>query len=178
MPTHSQNLTPIKAMLLVSILFTGAIFGFFYAWVCSTMWGLDTIDPNIAIAAMNGMNASVRNPVFFPAFFLTPVVLLLTGALSWRVNAKKTAYALITASLIYLIFAFTPTVLINVPMNQALMTVQTPLPEAEALDVWGEYSPRWQVSNQVRTIASALALLVTGYGLLLFKPKSEAQAAM
>ncbi len=59
----------------VAVLLTGAIFGFFYAWVCSTMWGLDDADPRVAIAAMQAMNASVRNAVFFPAFFLTPVAL-------------------------------------------------------------------------------------------------------
>lgn len=37
---------------MLSLLLTGAIFGFFYAWVCSTMWGLDQIDPNVAIEAM------------------------------------------------------------------------------------------------------------------------------
>ena len=65
----------VKTMSIVSILFCGAVFGFFYAWVCSTMWGLDQADPRIAIAAMQAMNASVRNAVFFPAFFLTPIVL-------------------------------------------------------------------------------------------------------
>ncbi|WP_255564512.1 hypothetical protein [Mameliella sp. CS4] len=25
---------------LAALIFAGAIFGFFYAWVCSTMWGL------------------------------------------------------------------------------------------------------------------------------------------
>ena len=46
---------------------SAAIFGFFYAWVCSTMWGLDQTDPVVAITAMQAMNASVRNAVFAPA---------------------------------------------------------------------------------------------------------------
>lgn len=33
---------PMSMLTLLSI---GAIFGFFYAWVCSTMWGLDATDP-------------------------------------------------------------------------------------------------------------------------------------
>ena len=68
-------------MMFLSLLLSGAIFGFFYAWVCSTMWGLDAADPRIAIAAMQAMNASVRNIVFFPAFFLTPAFLALTAVL-------------------------------------------------------------------------------------------------
>ena len=49
---------------LLSVVFSGAIFGFFYAWVCSTMWGLDATDPRVAIQAMQAMNGSVRNAVF------------------------------------------------------------------------------------------------------------------
>ena len=73
------GLTPALITAWVGVLFAGAIFGFFYAWVCSTMWGLDEADPRVAIAAMQAMNASVRNAVFFPAFFLTPVVLGVNG---------------------------------------------------------------------------------------------------
>lgn len=61
-------LTPL---IFLSLLLFGAIFGFFYAWICSTMWGLDTLDANSAIAAMN---ISVRNGVFMPAFLGTPAV--------------------------------------------------------------------------------------------------------
>ena len=69
-----------RILPLASLLLAAAIFGFFYAWVCSTMWGLDAAAPEIAIKAMQAMNASVRNAVFFPAFFLTPIVLALTAA--------------------------------------------------------------------------------------------------
>lgn len=64
---------------LIATLLSGAIFGFFYAWVCSTMWGLDAADPRVAISAMQAMNASVRNIVFAPAFFGTPVALAQIG---------------------------------------------------------------------------------------------------
>ena len=70
----------LRLISLLSLLLCGAIFGFFYAWVFSILWGLDQIDPNTAITAMHAMNASVRNVVFAPAFFATPVVML-AGAL-------------------------------------------------------------------------------------------------
>ena len=65
----------LLSMSMLSLLSIGGIFGFFYAWVCSTMWGLDETDPHTAIAAMQAMNASVRDAVFFPAFFMTPFIL-------------------------------------------------------------------------------------------------------
>jgi uncharacterized membrane protein len=49
---------------LAGLLLAGAVFGFFYAWVCSTMWGLDQADPRVRIAAMQTMNVLVRNIVF------------------------------------------------------------------------------------------------------------------
>ncbi len=65
---------------LLAIVFAGAIFGFFYAWVCSTMWGLDATDPRIAIAAMEAMNASVRNAVLRPLSSARLSFLLLPGS--------------------------------------------------------------------------------------------------
>ena len=51
------RVVPVSLALssLLSLLLCGAIFGFFYAWVCSTMWGLDSADPAVAIAAMQAM---------------------------------------------------------------------------------------------------------------------------
>ena len=51
-----------RPLAILALLHAGAIFGFFYAWACSTVWGLDAADPNVAIPAMQAMNASVRNP--------------------------------------------------------------------------------------------------------------------
>ncbi|HPZ49823.1 MAG TPA: hypothetical protein PLA44_08195 [Propionibacteriaceae bacterium] len=54
------GLTPALITAWVGVLFAGAIFGFFYAWVCSTMWGLDEADPRVAIAAMQALAGEER----------------------------------------------------------------------------------------------------------------------
>ena len=51
------------------------------------MWGLYAADPQVAIAAMQAMNASVRNAVFAPAFFGMPLVLLVTALARERIVA-------------------------------------------------------------------------------------------
>ena len=112
----SRLLVPVSMLSLLSI---GAIFGFFYAWVCSTMWGLDATDPRVAIAAMQSMNASVRNPVFFPAFFLTPVILAASACIAAAVNRKRSAVLFGLAAGLYTVGALLVTVLVNVPMNEA-----------------------------------------------------------
>ena len=159
-------MTTMRFMILTSLIFCGAIFGFFYAWVCSTMWGLDQMDPAAAIAAMNAMNASVRNAVFFPAFFLTPVVLSITALVCWRQQHSKAASWIAIAAIIYILGAFVPTVLVNVPMNQALAKITPALLQGEAQQIWSDYSVKWQIWNIARTIASGLALIALGWGVL------------
>ena len=153
------------ALALASLVLAGAIFGFFYAWVCSTIWGLDAADPRVAIPAMQAMNASVRNAVFAPAFFLTPVVLAAT-ALAVRRAGRAGALAFGLAALVYVAGAFLPTMLVSVPMNEALALVAVPADEAAARTIWADYSPRWQAWNAGRTVACVVSLVLVGWGLL------------
>lgn len=134
------------------------------------MWGLDAAAPSVAIAAMQAMNASVRNAVFAPAFFGTPLVLLLAGAFAWAARARPAAAAFGLAAAIYLAGGLALTLTVNVPMNEALAAVDPAAPDAAA--IWSEYSRPWQFWNQVRTAASGLCLLVVGAGLYLLRAPS------
>lgn len=156
-------LLPFAAL---SLLLCGAIFGFFYAWICSTMWGLDAADPRVAIAAMQAMNASVRNVVFAPAFFGTPLALFVTAGLARAAGQVRPALLFAAAGLVYLLGGLFLTVAVNVPMNEALAQVTVPASADEAASIWAAYSPRWQLFNTIRTLASGLALLLTGWAIL------------
>ena len=58
------------AMLLVgSTVAVGLMAGFFYAYACSVMVGLDRVDDRTFIVTMQWINATVRNAAFAPAFF-------------------------------------------------------------------------------------------------------------
>ncbi|MEO0938714.1 MAG: anthrone oxygenase family protein [Pseudomonadota bacterium] len=157
-----------RPITLIAILFHGAIFGFFYAWICSTMWGLDTLPADRAIEAMNAMNASVRNFAFAPAFFGTPFVSGLAAVLCWRAGAPRAAALCGAAAALYAGGAMILTMQINVPMNQALLRVTPEMIANDAAAIWAEYSPRWQFWNSVRTAVSgtALALVAIAYGQL------------
>ena len=150
-------------LILTSLLLSAAIFGFFYAWVCSTMWGLDAADPRIAIQAMQAMNASVRNAVFAPAFFGTPVVLAITAFALKRQGFVKAAVLFGVSSFVYFLLGLGLTMAVNVPMNEALATITIPIDLEEARQVWMDYSPKWQFWNQTRTIASGCSFLIAAY---------------
>ncbi len=169
----------IRPAAITAILFHGAIFGFFYAWVCSTMWGLDTAAPETAIAAMQAMNGSVRNGVFAPAFFATPLVSLLTAGLCLGTASKRAALYFALAAVTYLLGGLILTMLVNVPMNENLAAIQLPLSTSAASQIWAEYSGEWQFWNQIRTAFSAIALVLAAIGLACISPKTpQAQSAV
>lgn len=158
---------PHKAALplaLASLTLSALIFGFFYAWTVSTMWGLDTADPGVAIAAMQAMNASVRNAAFAPAFFGTAPAFLLT-VLVTRQN-RRAATLFLTAALFYGLAAMGLTMAINVPMNEALAATEIPADPVKAAEIWQAYSQPWQMWNQIRTATSGLAFLTGLAGLI------------
>ena len=89
---------------------------------------------------MQAMNASVRNAVFFPAFFLTPVILLIAASMAIASGRRTSALGFTAAALVYLVGAFVATLLVNVPMNEALAVeeeLEEHQPSADLLDLEG-----------------------------------------
>lgn len=163
------------AATVIAILFFGAIFGFFYAWVCSTMWGLDRVDPRAAIEAMNGMNASVRNPAFFLSFFVTPLVGAAAAILTWRV-ARRRAILLAVATVLHVLGVILVTQLFNLPLNEALAAAEIPQSSDEAARVWTEYSGPWQTYNLIRMISAGVSLALVA-GALALRPRATRATA-
>lgn len=114
---------------------------------------------------MQEMNASVRNAVFFPAFFLTPIALAITGVLAWRVARRRAAALFLGAAAVYLVGGLVLTMTINVPMNEELAGVAVPASVEAARHIWDDYSGRWQTWNIVRTVCSGISLILATVGL-------------
>jgi len=151
-------------LLILTLMFSGAMFGFFFAWTSSTLWGLDIAPPDVAIAAMQAMNAAVRNPVFGLAFFGTPPLMVLTTAVLFLQGARPAALFMLLASLIYLGDVLIVTVAVNVPTNEALAAL-VPGAGGSAARQWQAYSAPWQRANLVRTCASGGALFLAAMAL-------------
>ena len=160
----------------LSLLATGAIFGFFYAWVCSTMWGLDAADPRVAIAAMQAMNASVRNGVFAFGFFGTPVLLTITTLLAFLAGQRLGALCFGLAGLLYLAGGLLLTTTFNVAMNVELAQITVPETLEQARAIWQPYSADWQYFNVLRTVVAGVSLTLVGLGIFLI-PRHQAEAA-
>lgn len=147
---------------VATLLLTGMIAGFFFAYSSSAMLGLDEIEASHAIAAMQAINRKVRNPVFYAAFFGMPVAALVTGVLFFAARRPMAASLFLVAGLIYFLGAFLPTALVNVPMNEALAVAAVPADRQAAIKLWSDFSVPWTWWNTLRTVFSAFSLLLVG----------------
>ena len=159
-----RSFAPLRAPVLfillplISVGFSGACFGFFFAWQSSTLRGLDMIDPATAIEAMQAMNASVRNPLFGTVYFGTSLVLALSTVVMAVLRARVAAVVLGLALVLHMVGVFGVTATINVPLNQDLAAVDAQAPEAAT--IWQAYSTRWQSANLIRMIAAGVSLML------------------
>ncbi|KJV10911.1 hypothetical protein VZ95_01900 [Elstera litoralis] len=170
--------TPLLwGLSLTSLLLMGAIAGFFYAYACSVMVGLAAVDAGTAIRAMQGINATVRNVYFAPAFFGPPVVALLTAWAAYRQGRSVMGRWFVAAALVYGLGGLLLTIRINVPMNAALALLAVPTDPAEAARIWAAYAEPWRFWNLMRTLASFAALACCGIGISFLQSAPRAEAA-
>ncbi|MGH2560335.1 MAG: DUF1772 domain-containing protein [Thermomicrobiales bacterium] len=162
----------ISALAAVSataaLALTGAMAGLFYAFSVSAMRGLDGIDAAHAIPAMQSINRKILNPVFFVTFFGAPVAALATGGLLLALDERWAAVVFGLAAATYVLGTLVLTVVVNVPMNDALDVAEVPTDANDAARLWADFSTRWTWWNTLRTVFSALSLLLVGLAIFVW----------
>ncbi|WP_433412221.1 DUF1772 domain-containing protein [Microtetraspora malaysiensis] len=150
------------ASAVVALLLTGAIAGLFYGYSVSVMPAFDGIAAEHGIAAMRSVNEKILNGRFFASFFGTPVASAVTGGLLLALGETPAAVLFFAAAATYVLGAFLPTVVVNVPMNEALAAATVPADPDEAARLWAEFSGRWTRWNTVRAVFCLVSLLLVG----------------
>lgn len=142
-------------LTLLAALGCGVVAGIFFIFSNCVMSALARLQPPQGIAAMQAINSTILNPLFFVVFLGTAVTsILLTISLLWRWQ-QPGAVTLLAGSLLYLVGAILVTIVFNVPMNESLDTVKPK--SVEAANLWAKYLTNWTAWNHVRTVAALLA---------------------
>lgn len=134
---------------------SGVMGGLFFAFSTSVMPALGRVGPTGGIAAMQAVNVVIQNPLFFIAFFgpaLLSILLVVAALLGWPVGSPLAIYA---GAAFYLIGIMVITIIVNVPMNNALDAVDAASAEGAAL--WSTYLSNWTGWNHVRAIMGIAA---------------------
>lgn len=151
-------MTTADIVLLIAATLTALMAGLFFAFSCSVMLGLARVSDREFVAAMQSINRRIQNPVFFIVFFGAPVFLIVSTILFYDQTPQFSF--LLAATLIYLTGNFGVTVFGNVPLNNRLDRFELGTATDEEIVLQrANFEPRWNNLNNVRTVASTLALV-------------------
>lgn len=130
--------------------------GLFFIFSVCIMGALSRLPAEQGIAAMQAINVVILNPWFLLAFMGTAVLSLVLIAGGFVYGGPARVY-LIVGGLLFLVGTIGVTMVLNVPMNDALDALQPGSEEAARL--WSStYLIDWVRWNHVRTVSSIGAL--------------------
>ena len=150
----------VQYLTLATALGCGLSAGVFFAFSSFVMPALDRLAPAQSIRAMNSINKLAVTPVFMAALFGT--ALACAGLGVWAVASwgERPAALVLAGCALFLLGAIVVTIAANVPLNDALMTVD---PDgADAATRWSSYLSDWMAWNHARaaTAIAASGLLI------------------
>jgi uncharacterized membrane protein len=161
-PSHD---TARSAALLLALVATGLIAGFFYAYTCSVTLGLAEVGDRTYVDTMQSINATVRNALFAPSFFGAALLLALATALHARGGSPRTL-PLALATALYVGGGLLLTMAANVPPNDDLARVPLDAAPDALARAREDYEGPWNRWNALRTTFSTAALACVGWALL------------
>lgn len=146
-------------VLMVTIILSGLMAGFFYAYTFSVNPGLHNLTDTEFLKAMKNINKEVLNPVFFICFFGTLVLLFVSAILNFNLQSTK-FYFIVAAFFTYLIGVFMITGMRNVPLNNQLAAFNIEQASNITLQQMRNiFEKPWVYWNNIRTFASLLTLV-------------------
>jgi uncharacterized membrane protein len=154
----------IPALTIAAAIGCGIMAGIYAAFSVSVMPGLARRPPLEGAAAMRTINIAILNPFFFAIFFgpaLLSAALATVSLLDW---SAVSSIWLLTGSALYLVGSIGITMVVNVPLNNALLAAAPESPETAAL--WAGYLKDWTAWNHARGLATAAASLAFVLALL------------
>ena len=135
----------------------GLMAGFFFAFSACVMKALARLPSSQGITAMQSINVTVLNRLFFKMFFGTAVGCILLLLIPVPGQHRFHSVFVVVGSLCYLIGVIVVTIVCNVPRNERLAT--TDPTSTQSVRLWDAYLVEWTRWNHVRTAASLAAAL-------------------
>jgi len=147
-------------VLLAAAIGSAMIAGLFYAFSTFIMQALGRLPTTVGAAAMQSINATILNPLFFSLFFGTAIASLIVLIATLFASEHPGSLCAAIGGALYLVGAIGVTMAFNVPLNNRLAASNPASTEGDA--VWRSYLVQWTRWNHVRTLASlAAAVLLT-----------------
>lgn len=141
-------------LTLIAALGCGLVAGVLFAFSAFVMHALNRLPSAQGIAAMQSINVSAVRPAFMAGLFGTAAICLALAVVAFATWGDRRAVLLLVGSALYLGGTILLTIVLHVPLNDALATVDPN--STGAASHWTAYVGRWTAWNHVR-VAAALA---------------------
>ena len=150
---------------LLSALGCGVMAGLFYAFSFCIMNALNRQPPAQAASAMQSINETIINPIYFVLFFGTGTVCAISAVTSLMFWGVPEAVCLLSGGVLYLIGSLLVTFRFNIPMNNTLASFKGNDEKGGAY--WPTYFQQWTTWNHVRFASSVTSatLFIIAIGL-------------
>src|ERR1700736_5611592 len=145
----------ILPMTVLAAVGSGLMAGLLFAFSIFVMKALTRLPPEQGMAAMQLINVTIINPMFFLLFLGTAVLCVVLTLYAARQQQSTTTVLLLVGAVLYLVGTVGVTMVFNVPLNNALAGSKAAV--SVAPDVWPSYVKVWLVWNHLRAICSFAA---------------------
>ncbi|MGZ9100302.1 MAG: anthrone oxygenase family protein [Brevundimonas sp.] len=156
---------PLACMLLA--VGAGAAGGVFFAFSTFVMPALARLPSVQGVGAMNAISVAAVTPLFMTLLFGVGIGCLAALPMAWKALPAFPALCVVAGSMVYLVAVIGVTVVVNVPLNNALAGFD---PIRQSVDVvWPAYLRDWGFWNHVRTAGGLTSALLFALALARLK---------
>ena len=143
------------AILTALAIACAAMGGVFFAFSSFVMRALAALPPAQGVQAMQSINVFAVTPVFMSGVFGTAAACLAAAAYVAVAGMGSASTPVLAGAATYLIGTIIVTIACNVPLNNALATVNSQSAGAE--EFWATYLRQWVAWNHVRAMSGIAA---------------------
>jgi uncharacterized membrane protein len=144
-------------VLGLGVMTTGLVAGLLYSFACAVLPGLANADDRTLVDAMQQINVSIENPVFFLTFLGAPVLVAWALVTAWRSDSRAVLRWVAAALVLYAI-VIVVTAAFNIPLNDELANAGEPSKIGDIARVRDDFVNPWVAWNIVRTLAAVASL--------------------
>ena len=154
-----------ETTLTVATFLCSLVAGFVFAFAVVVMPGIKDLKDGEFIQAFQVMDRVIQNnqPLFMFVWVGSSLALIVSAGFGFVELTGGKLVLLLVATSTYLFAVQLPTITINIPLNNKLQTLDVEaMDEREQQLARGEFEPRWNRSNAIRTLFASLvsALLI------------------
>jgi len=161
-------------LLFTTTIVMGLTAGIFYCWSVAITQGLALLPDKEYITAFQGLNRAILNPLFFICFMGLVVLLPASTWVHYRHPLPVRFWLLLAASVLYITGVIGVTMAGNVPMNDAMDVFDANAASAAEISAKRlAFEGRWNLLNNIRTVACVVCLALTVLACMVPKDSRE-----